>query len=568
MSIVGGFFGKLSEDITDKKQYIRARVEEDRTYLRQQGLKRQSGIQQQRSNYEDAANMLVRRGADRSQVLGLLSSDPKGLMEVYKTNFTGEQLKTSFTLAEDYKNESTMSEILGKIVPTIQAMPKDSSPDKIKRKSLGAYLGLDLDTELNDQVYSQDIVGGMTGDDILGSIGSPIESKGSNPDGVTYNFDRKQNTALTGSQVNGLFDTANSDYSESDIADYIKNIDTIVKIEPGETPEAFKDRKARLSDTAMDFGKATGLDRLAIGIELFGVRENTQSVYNEYGARLFSATNGVNKNLLSMLGASGKDNQTIIDEVSSAFGSDPDLLEHTIEIEGKPVIFTREEYEAEKAGSSKPIPESLDPETPGVSSSPRPKSRPDVNAMPGLGDRRAARNEGMEGSTEGDQAEEPEVKTDIEELQSVTDTRNKVLKTVGDSLTTGMDLAATEASWLGAAVFSKLNQQLAQLSAIFYKPTETGAALLSISKEADNQAEEILEKGLREVMKEYKEKYPGAKQPSKKSRVAAIKTAKKSLGDSYRETVRRQINDPDGLTKAIEAYNKKYNIDQEPKRGN
>ena len=71
MSIAGGFFGKLSENIDNQRDYIRARVDEDRKYLRGQGLKRQSGIQKQRGQYEQAANELIRRGADKDKVLGI-----------------------------------------------------------------------------------------------------------------------------------------------------------------------------------------------------------------------------------------------------------------------------------------------------------------------------------------------------------------------------------------------------------------------------------------------------------------------------------------------------------------
>ena len=43
-SFSAGFFGAANRDITERKQYIRARVDEDRSYLREQGLKRQAGI--------------------------------------------------------------------------------------------------------------------------------------------------------------------------------------------------------------------------------------------------------------------------------------------------------------------------------------------------------------------------------------------------------------------------------------------------------------------------------------------------------------------------------------------
>ena len=44
-----GFFGKLNDNIDDQRSYVRARVDEDRKYLRGEGLKRQAAIQKQRA---------------------------------------------------------------------------------------------------------------------------------------------------------------------------------------------------------------------------------------------------------------------------------------------------------------------------------------------------------------------------------------------------------------------------------------------------------------------------------------------------------------------------------------
>ena len=215
-SFAAGFFGQLNNDIVDRKQYIRTRVEEDRLYLREQGLKRQAGVQEQRQDYEKIARSLINRGGDESLIISTLEMDPAGLMQVYtqaeRDNTTGNGINDMMSIAEDNRSTSSMQEVLDRILPTIQEMPANTDPVTSRRRSLGAFLGLDLDAELSNEVYNSEIIAGMTGDQIMSSLNLPIDAQGSNVGGVT--FDLSGPTATLSAQdrntyLRGIMDSYN-----------------------------------------------------------------------------------------------------------------------------------------------------------------------------------------------------------------------------------------------------------------------------------------------------------------------------------------------------------------------
>ena len=180
MSFASGLAQSLADGMTSKGDFIRERVEEERTYLRQQGLQRQAAVAQQRTAYETAAQSLIRRGASRELVLGQLEQDPQGLMEVYHAsdNVTnGAAIDSVFNLNEEYSGAS-LSEIIGKVLPTASTIPADTPAPQVQQRTLASFLGLDMDEALNDQVYRSQIVGGMTGDDILATVGQPVRATG------------------------------------------------------------------------------------------------------------------------------------------------------------------------------------------------------------------------------------------------------------------------------------------------------------------------------------------------------------------------------------------------------
>jgi hypothetical protein len=214
-----GFFGQVNANITDKRQYVRARVDEDRLYLREQGLKRQAGIQEQRGQYEQAARSLTNRGADERRVLNFLENNPSGLMELYRrtdndNDITGAKLNDMMVIGEDYQSEATMDEILNSILPTMQAMPNDTNPVESRRRSIASWLGLDTEDALSNEVYNQQIVGGMTGDQILASMNLPIQAEGSGTTSATLDLSPLRSTnTLSVTDANAYYARANEEYS-------------------------------------------------------------------------------------------------------------------------------------------------------------------------------------------------------------------------------------------------------------------------------------------------------------------------------------------------------------------
>jgi len=289
-----GFFGQLNNDITDQRQYIRARVDEDRTYLREQGLKRQASIQEQRGAYERAARSLIRRGADERTVLGTLEMDPQGLMEVFNrtnndNNITGNNLNDMMSIASDYRSEASMEEILNTILPTAQEMPNDTDPVTSRRRSIGSWLGLNVDEALSNEVYNQQIVGGMTGDQIMAGMNLPIQAQGSNEGGVTYDFTAPVSAEpMRAADFNAHMETANADY---DLEGMIVSLQDS-KTADGVTTEdiALIDEQIKTLESADSLRGALRLNAiLELGI---APGPNTSMLANRFGSRLFDPVYG------------------------------------------------------------------------------------------------------------------------------------------------------------------------------------------------------------------------------------------------------------------------------------
>ena len=297
-SFSAAFFGAANRDITERKQYIRARVDEDRSYLREQGLKRQAGIAQQRGAYEEAARSLIRAGADERTVLGTLEMDPQGLMEVFQrtsgdNSITGSNLNDMMVIAEDYRGESTMDEILSTILPVAQAMPNDTDPVTTRKRSLGAWLGLDVGDALDNEVYNQQIVGGMTGDQIMSSLNLPITATGTNRGGVTFDFNRA--APLSAQAIRAHVATVNEEYN---LAPEIASLESALAETPADQQEAVRDR----IDALKNADSLSGASRLnaifALGIE---PGETTMILADRFGAQLFDPINGFSGSLVEQL---------------------------------------------------------------------------------------------------------------------------------------------------------------------------------------------------------------------------------------------------------------------------
>tara|TARA_R110000851_G_scaffold12862_2_gene44279 strand:+ start:10283 stop:11866 length:1584 start_codon:yes stop_codon:yes gene_type:complete len=287
-----GFFGQLNNDITDQKQYIRARVEEDRLYLREQGLKRQGAIQEQRGQFETAARSLINRGADERRVLNFLENNPSGLMELYRrtdsnNDVTGANLNDMLVIGEDYQSEASMDEILNSILPTVQAMPNDTGPVESRRRSIASWLGLDVDEAMTNQVYNEQIVGGMTGDQIMASMNLPVQAEGSGATSATLDlgFLSSANTISVG-DANAYYARANGDYNVE-----AKRDELAASLE-GATQDEMTEINANIG--ILDNMPASGPARLNAIFEsgLFTIGANTRDLMSsDLGGQLFGVEN-------------------------------------------------------------------------------------------------------------------------------------------------------------------------------------------------------------------------------------------------------------------------------------
>jgi hypothetical protein len=321
MGFAAGFFGKLSNDMTDQKQYIRSRVDEDRLYLREQGLKRQGAIQEQRGQYEQAARSLTNRGADERRVLNFLENNPSGLMELYRrtdsnNDITGAGLNDLMVISEDYQSEATMDDVLNKILPTIQAMPNDTGPVESRRRSIASWLGLDVDEAMTNQVYNQQIVGGMTGDQIMSSMNLPVQAQGSGTTSATLDLSSlsSANTISVG-DANAYYDRANSDYN---IVGEIDRLGRLINPEAGEPSPTRDEVTAYRADITRleEIDKESGPVRLRLILEsgLMAPGQNTLDLAGStVGAQLFTVEMfGSNTRNLLGFGAEGDTSEAAV----------------------------------------------------------------------------------------------------------------------------------------------------------------------------------------------------------------------------------------------------------------
>lgn len=296
-----GFYGTVANNISDKRDFIRNRVEEDRLYLREQGLQRRAAVQEQRGAYERVARSLIRSGADERTVLGTLEMDPEGLMEVYeRTNgqdIGPAALNSMMSISEDYQGSASMSEILDRILPTAIEMPNDTDPLTAKKNTIAAWLGLDTETELNEQVYGADVLPGMTGDQIIASMNIPVAARGTNTDGVTY--DLTTVSPLSATEANQLITTANTDYGANWQANRIAELERAAT--EGGDLEAIQAEKQFLESLPRSGpGRLQAILNSPYGYE---VGPTTATLAREYGDRLFGVRQGFNADFLpSILG--------------------------------------------------------------------------------------------------------------------------------------------------------------------------------------------------------------------------------------------------------------------------
>tara|TARA_R110000796_G_scaffold2044_3_gene8142 strand:- start:1817 stop:4033 length:2217 start_codon:yes stop_codon:yes gene_type:complete len=344
-----GFFGQINNDITDQKQYIRARVEEDRLYLREQGLKRQGAIQEQRGQYEQAARSLITRGADERIVMTTLEMDPAGLMEVFRRtdnrdDISGNGLNDLFNIANEYRTEATMDEILNSVLPTIQEMPNDTDPVTSRRRSIASWLGLDVDEAMTNQVYNQQIVGGMTGDQIMAGMNLPVQAQGSDVGGVNFDFSAlgPAGDPMPASDFNAHIATANSDY---DLEGEIQRLNAQINPEAGE-PQPTVDEVTDFRRQIVVLEEADSMSGPArlnaiLGSGLLPVGPNTRMLADRFGARLFDPMYGFTApSLTTIFGTEGDTSEAAVNASGDPAAVDPADPNGVVETATTPEVET------------------------------------------------------------------------------------------------------------------------------------------------------------------------------------------------------------------------------------
>ena len=277
MSFASGFYGRVADNMQDKKQFIRQRVEEDRLYLRQQGLQRQAAVTEQKTRYQQATEQLLRiQGVDRNRVLAALEADPDGVLDLAGRDLTnGSQINTVLDLYEGAEASGSLSEILGKVMPGFSALPADADPTTVRRTGLASWLGLDTETELNEQVYQSQIVGGMTGDQILASMNIPITARGTGTRGM--NYEGVEDMDLTSAQRQAHFN------------DIVPEYDAMLEAEITRVQQSDlgPDEKMKEVERLRALGTGPVDTRLQKLLEKFGETENSRAFYERFGEGLF-----------------------------------------------------------------------------------------------------------------------------------------------------------------------------------------------------------------------------------------------------------------------------------------
>ena len=309
MSIAAGFFGTLAQGMDDKRQFIRNRIEEDRLYLREQGLQRMAQVNQQRQAYETAARDLITRGANERSVLAALESNPQGLMSMYRevtdrgiTN--REVINSVFEIADGYNTDASLEEILQTVIPATASLPADTDPTETRRRSIAAWLGLDTEEELNQNVYSQQIVGGMTGDQILASMNIPVNARGTGQ-GVGFNFENlEEDEVLTQRDATYWTKLSLEEYTpvlQERISTLQQELASLNELD-GEMSEEEMARLREINEemTMLEsMSDMTDQQKLEVMLREFGVLPNTQRYFEMYPT-LFTPEFGFNVTTMEM----------------------------------------------------------------------------------------------------------------------------------------------------------------------------------------------------------------------------------------------------------------------------
>ena len=177
----GAFFGALSDNLKENREYTRKTSDAMQEYLWTAGLNRRNEVKKSEVQLQEAYDYLISEGLEEDKGKALLDRDPRGLIEFYKVaqnyklksgRLSSNILNSAVTMAEGYEApDMTASELLKKATTDfIEGAELD--PPEQERSFLGKLFGTPSMDEIRYDVYSSEIMG-RKGSDIMASISEP-----------------------------------------------------------------------------------------------------------------------------------------------------------------------------------------------------------------------------------------------------------------------------------------------------------------------------------------------------------------------------------------------------------
>jgi len=177
----GAFFGALSDNLRENAEYTRKKSDAMQEYLWTAGLNRRNEVKKSKVQLQEAYDYLTGNGLDEDKALGLLDTDPKEMLNLYKVaqkyklesgRLSSNILNSAVTMAQGYEApDMTASELINKAAPDfIEGAELD--PPAQERSFLGKLFGTPSMDEIRYDVYSSEIMG-RKGSDIMASISAP-----------------------------------------------------------------------------------------------------------------------------------------------------------------------------------------------------------------------------------------------------------------------------------------------------------------------------------------------------------------------------------------------------------
>jgi hypothetical protein len=177
-----GFGEELSSRVRERQQFAREKAEEQRRYLREQGLKRKAETDKLVQSITASASYLKNSGLDEERVKYLVDRDPMALETLAKIiqdateegrTISASTLNEAVGMIDSYvAPDKPLSQVIQERFSAFAKATPSDRPEKRNNSFLAAMMGYDTDTI--DKVYEEPMFGTYTGADVAASIGTPM----------------------------------------------------------------------------------------------------------------------------------------------------------------------------------------------------------------------------------------------------------------------------------------------------------------------------------------------------------------------------------------------------------